>query len=147
MPIATWMPKLKTKLAEVSGLIQVHQYDELPATLLVFPCAIITLKLGSYSYGTGGPLLADHEIQITVYTSAQILPEAHNVAAGFIEPVRNKLAANMKLDGTVKAISPTSEGPTYQGPGQITYGDKAHVGVAFHYRIFEDETGTYPVSQ
>ncbi len=145
MPLATWMGVLKTKLAEISGIKEVRKYDELPGALLVFPIALITLKAGSYSYGTGGPELAGYEIQITIYTSAQILPEAHNVAAGFIEPVRNKLAANMKLDGTVAAIKPTSEGPTFQGPGQITYADKPHVGVTFHYVVLEDETGSYGV--
>jgi len=147
MALETWMGTLKTKLAEISGLVQVHKYDELPGALLVFPSCIITLKEGGFSYGTGGPLLSEHDIQITIYTSAQILPEAHNVAASFIVPVRNKLAANMKLDNTVKAIMPTPEGPTYQGPGQITYADKVHVGVTFHYRVLEDETGGYTVSQ
>ena len=147
MPIATWMPKLKTKLSEVSGIREVRQYDELPAKLLVFPTILITLRDGWYRYGTGAPELSEHDIQITLYTSEQILPEAHNIAAGFIEPIRNKLAANMKLDSTVKAIMPTPEGPTYQGPGQITYAERPHIGVAFHYRVLEDETGAYAVSQ
>ena len=147
MSLDTWMPVLKTKLGEVSGIKQVHKYDELPAALMVFPCAIITLREGDFGYGTGGPLLSTHDIQITIYTSAQVLPEAHNVAASYIVPVRNKLAANMKLDLTVKAIMPSPDGPTYQGPGQITYADKVHVGVTFFYQVLEDETGGYPVKQ
>lgn len=144
--IDAWMPTLKAKLAEISGLQAVYPYNELPASLMNMPCAVITTGSGDFSYGLGEPALGEHEVQITIYTSAQILPEAHNVAAGFIGPVRNKLAANIKLGGTVVKILPSPDRPTYEGPGQIPYADKTHIGVAFHYRVYENETGAYTVS-
>ncbi len=144
--IDDWMPTLKAKLAEITGMQAVYAYNELPASLMNMPCTVITTRSGNFRYGLGEPALGEHDIQITVYTSAQILPEAHNVATGFIELVRNKLAANMKLGATVTKILPTPDGPTYEGPGQILYADKAHVGVAFHYRVYENETNAYTVS-
>jgi len=144
--IGDWMPTLKTKLTEVSGLLAVYPYNELPATLMNMPCAVITTRSGVFSYGLGEPALGEHDINIAIYTSAQILPEAHNVAAGFIGLVRDKLAANIKLGATVVKILPSPDGPTYEGPGQLLYGDKVHIGVVFHYRVYENETGDYTVS-
>lgn len=144
--IDAWMPTLKAKLVEITTLQAVYAYNELPATLMDMPCAVITTGPGDFRYGLGEPALGEHEVQIAIYTSAQILPEAHNVAAGFIGPVRNKLAANIKLGGTVVKILPSPDAPTYEGPGQILYADKTHIGVAFHYRVYENETGAYTVS-
>lgn len=146
MALDTWMPVLKTKLAEISGIVQVHKYDELPGSIVVFPSILITLRTGHYEYSVGGKNEAEHDIQLSLFVSAQILPEAHSLAASFIEPLRAKLAANIKLGATIERILPTPEGPTYQGPGQITYADKLYVGVLFFYRVYENETGLFPVS-
>lgn len=146
MPIDDWMPTLKTKLAEITSLTQVHSYNELPASLQAFPCAIITTRRGNFEYGLGSPAIAEHDVDIAIYTSDQILAEAHNVATGFIELVRDKLAASMQLGAAVVIIMPAPDGPTYEGPGQLLYADKRHTGVVFHYRVTENETGKFTVS-
>lgn len=143
--IEEWMPTLKTKVAAISGLVQVHSMDELPATLLVFPSAIITVVGGAFDYSTGGPCIDLHEVQITVFLTEQILPEANALALPFIAAMRNKLAANIRLDGLVDHILP-AEGRTYEGPGTLRYGDKEHIGIIFRYVVKDNESGTYTVS-
>jgi hypothetical protein len=143
MTIDSWMAVLEARVAEVTGLKKTFGYKSLPATFDGFPCAVILFKRGSFDYSVGGPALTTYEVQIVVFTSAQILGEAHSVAAGFIEPMRNKIAANMKLSGTVSLIGPSTEAPSFEGPGQIAYADKLHTGVSFNYRVEVNETGSY----
>lgn len=147
MPIDDWMPVLKEKIASVDGIEQVHIYNELPATLSAFPCAIINVYEGDMEYSAGGPLLAYHYVLINVYTSGQIIPEAEGQAVPFIEKVRNKLAGNMQLNNTVEHCLPVGLGERfYEGPGQLPYGGKVHIGIMFRVVVKENEAGTYTVS-
>ena len=143
--IEDWMPTLKTKVAAITGLVQVHTMDELPGTLQVFPCAIITVVGGSFDYSTGGPCIDIHEVQITIFLANQVLPEANALALPFIAGMRDKLAGNIKLDSLVDHILP-AEGRTYEGPGAVRYGDKEHTAVIFRYVVKENVTGTFTVS-
>lgn len=145
MTISDWMPTLKTKVAEISGLEQVHTMDELPGTLQVFPSAIITVTGGGFDYSVGGPCIDIHEVQITIYLAAQILPEANALALPFIAGMRDKLAANIRLGGLVDHILP-AEGRTYDGPGAVRYGDKEHTGIIFRYLLKENVSGDFTVS-
>ncbi len=151
--ITTWMAKIKALL---NGLANVDSTEtiraaftnfELPAKLDGFPVALITLRQGGYEWSTGGPLTAWHDVQISLITSGQILPEAHSIAASFIEPTRDKLAGDMTLDATVREMAPTPEGPFYTGPGQITYAEQAYIGVIFHVRVYEEQSGSYTPAQ
>jgi len=146
MGIEIWMPAVKAKWAEIEGIVQVHTYDDLPASIQVVPCAILLLSGGSYDYSAGGPSLAFHELRAIVFVSLQILPEAMAVAVPFIERVRNKMAANWRLGGIVEHIVPAPGGRFYEGPGRVTYGDKEHLGIVFHFEVKQNETGTYTVS-
>lgn len=142
MAITDWMPTLKTKVTEISGLVQVHTMDELPGTLQVFPIGIITVTGGAFDYSTGGPCIDLHEVQITIYLANQVLPDANALALPFIAGMRDKLAGNMRLAGLVDHILP-AEGRTYEGPGAIRYGDKEHTGIIFRYVVKENVTGDF----
>lgn len=147
MPIDDWMPTLSTNMQAVAGIEQSHKYDELPATLHVFPCTIILPIGGDQEYSLGGPAIMHHVVQITLYVASQILPEAYAVAVPFIELIRNALAADIQLGGNCEYCLPvTSPAPFYEGPGAITYGDKEHLGIKFMVTVKENESGTYPVS-
>lgn len=143
--IEDWMPTLKTKVAAISGLIQVHTMDELPGSLEPFPSGIITVAGGHFEYAVGGPCIDVHEVQITLFFASQILPEAYGLAMPFIAAMRNKLAANIRLDGLVDHILP-AEGRSYEGPGRVSYGDKELLGIIFRYVVKDNESGTFTVS-
>ncbi len=146
MPIDDWMPTLKTKMGEVSGITQVHTYKELPGSLHVFPTMIVLPVSGNFEYSAGGPNVGYHEVEATLYVANQILPEAYDVAIPFIELVRNKIASEMTLDDTVEHILPSQSAPFYDGPGGITYAGSRHLGIKFTFRVKENEGGTYTVS-
>lgn len=137
MALEDWMPELQFVMAEVEGLEQVHIYDDLPGSLMAFPCLVILPTQGEMEYGASAPATAVHEVQMTLYVAPQVLPEANGLAVPFIRKIRDQLAGHVQLNGTVNYILPGS--PFYQGPGGIQYGDKTHVGVIFRVRVKEVE--------
>lgn len=151
--ITTWMGKLKTLLTGLANIGSTETLEavftnfELPATIDGGPATLITLRQGGYDWSLGGPLTAWHDVQISILYPGQILPEAHSKAAAFIEPVVHALAGDMTLDNTVRSMEPTPDGPLYTGPGQITYADKPHIGVVFHVRVYEEQSGSYTPAQ
>lgn len=147
MPIDDWMQTLRTNMEAVVGIEQAHKYDELPATLHVFPSILILPIGGDQEYSKGGPNVAYHVVNMTLYVTNQVSPEAYAVAVPFIELVRNALAADLQLGGNCEHCLPvTAPAPFYEGPGAISYGDKEHLGIIFHIIIKENESGDYPVA-
>ena len=147
MPIDDWMPTLSTNMEAVAGIEQSHKYDELPATLHVFPSIIILPVGGDQEYSLGGPNVAYHVVNMTLYVVNTVAPEAYAVAVPFIEKVRNALAADIQLGGNCTHCLPvTAPAPFYEGPGAIPYGDKEHLGIIFHIIVKENESGDYPVA-
>ena len=147
MPIDDWMPTLETNMEAVVGIEQAHQYDNLPGTIHVFPSMLILPIGGDQEYSLGGPNVAHHVVQMTLYVVNTVAPEAYAVAVPFIELVRNALAADMQLGGNCEYCLPaTSPAPFYEGPGSIEYGDKQHLGIIFHIVIKENESGDYSVA-
>lgn len=146
MAIENWMPTLRAKVEEISGLEQVHDYTTLPGSLQAFPTAIIIPSGGRVEYSQGGPNIEYTDVLVTIYTAGQILPEAMSQAVPFITKVRDKLAGNIQLSGTVNLILPTTEGNWYDGPGQVEYAGKNHVGIIFRYTVKENVNGDFTVS-
>jgi hypothetical protein len=150
MPIKDWAPTLKANMAAIAVIAekgQVHLYDELPATIMVFPTMLIIPMGGDQEYSLGGPAIAHHVVQLTLFVASQLLPEAYAVAVPFIELVRNALAEDMQLGANCEHCLPvTAPAPFYEGPGAIAYGDKEHLGIIFRITVKENESGTYPVS-
>lgn len=151
MPIDDWAPTLKTNMEAIAGITgglgQVHLYDELPGTIQVFPTMLIIPMGGDQEYSLGGPAIAHHVVQLTLFVASQVLPEAYAVAVPFIELVRNALAADMQLGANCEHCLPvTAPSPFYEGPGAITYGDKEHLGIIFRITVKENESGTYAVA-
>lgn len=136
--IENWMPVLKAKIKEIQGLEGVRDYTDLPGSLQEFPLAIIMPTAGDLQYSAGGPCLMFTDVVITIYTAGQILPEAMSQAVPFISLVRDKLAANIQLNNTVHNIGPVSDGRWFEGPGQIEYANKNHVGIMFRYTVKEN---------
>lgn len=151
MPIATWAPILKVNMEAIVGFAggagQVHLYDELPGTIMAFPTMLILPIGGDQEYSLGGPAIAHHVVQLTLYVANQISPEAMAVAVPFIELVRNALAADIQLGANCEHCLPvTAPSPFYEGPGAIEYGDKTHLGIIFRVTVKENESGTFVVA-
>ena len=136
------MRVLANKMETLYELKQVHTFENLPGALSVFPCMIIMPVSGDTDYSAGGPCVDLTDVQLTVFTSSQVLPEAYARAIPFIKRVKEKLAANVTLDGTVSHCMPGS--PFYTGPGQLTYGglENKFIGIIFRVRVKEIDNVT-----
>ena len=147
MPIDDWMPTLVGNMEAVAGIEQAHGWDTVPGTLHVFPSMIILPIGGDQEYSVGGPNVAYHVVNMTLYVVNTVAPEAYSVAIPFIELVRNALAADIQLGANCQHCLPvTAPAPFYEGPGSIEYGDKQHLGIIFHIIVKENESGDYPVT-
>ena len=147
MPIDDWMPTLVANMEAVAGIEQAHGWDTIPGTLHVFPSMIILPIGGDQEYSVGGPNVAYHVVNMTLYVVNTVAPEAYSVAVPFIELVRNALAADIQLGANCEHCMPvTAPAPFYEGPGSIEYGDKQHLGIIFHIIVKENESGDYPVA-
>jgi len=145
MPLDDWMGNLRTTVQAVTGIRKAYKYDEIPANFgTVLPAALIVPVSGEVEYSIGGPNISIHNIQVVVYVTAQVLSNALADAVPFIELVRNAIAADVTLGGTVVHILPGS--PFYEGPMGINYGDRQLIGIVFNYMVKENETGSYPVT-
>lgn len=148
MAIEDWMDNLKSALGGITGIQQVHGYDDLPAVIRVTPCFIVLPLRGAFNYSAGGPNIGVHTLQATLYVSTQVLPEAYSLAIPFIGRVVRQMAANNKLGGTVQHWEPTPDFPFYEGPGAIEYGSDSQgtplklLGIIFRFEIKEIETYT-----
>lgn len=140
MSIETWMPVLMRKIAEVRGMEKVYSYNDLPGSLQVFPCSVIMPTAGAQTYSAGGPALAWHDVQMNVFAASQFLPEGMATAIRLLIEIRNKLAANVTLDGAVNFILPLEPpGQWYEGPGRLNFGDKVHTGLILRFTVKETE--------
>lgn len=140
MSIETWMPRLARVFSEVRGMEKVYTFDNVPGSLTVFPATVIMPTSGAQEYSAGGPALAWHDVQANVYTSAQFLPEALAISVRLLVEIRNKLAANLTLDGSVNYVLPIAQpGQWYEGPGRLEYGDKVHTGLILRLIVKETE--------
>lgn len=142
MAIDDWMPALASRLGTVDGVEQVHTHLDLPGSLLVFPCVVLLPLEGDCLYSAGGVNISFHQVQATLYVSAQILPEAYALAVPMIARVRDALAGGMTLGGLVAHVLPSAAGRFYQGPGSLRYADKDHLGIVFRLEVKEHETVT-----
>lgn len=141
MAIPDWMPTLATYMAQIEGLAQVHTYVNLPGTLSVFPSMIILPVSGDQM--VGGPNISHHRVQATLYVASQILPEGYKTAVPFIKRTLTVLVAHIKLGGVVDHCYPAPPPENwYSGPGEISYGDKKHLGIIFRLDVKEHETLT-----
>jgi len=155
MAIENWMSALASKLGEITGIEQVHTYADLPGVLTVFPSIVIMPTRGpSANYSAGGPNIALHQVQATLYVSAQVMPEAYALAVPFIGRVTRKLASALQLggltygSGRIHHVIPDPASPWYEGPGGIEYGTdssgepRRHLGIIFRLEVKETETFT-----
>jgi hypothetical protein len=155
MAIETWMPVLETKVGELAGLdggarssYPANANDPgLPARLGEYPIAIILPASGQIDYSQGGPNNEFHDVRIIIFTATGVVAEGHQVAVPFITRMRDKLAANLKLEGTVDHILPR-EAPAnwYEGPGGIEYAGELYTGISFFYRVKQNVSGDFTVS-
>ena len=141
MAIEDWAGTLKSKMAEITQIRQVHKYDEFPGSIMAFPTMIILPERGTGDLQVGRSW---HYLIMNLYVAGQVLPEGYGLAVPFIKLVRNKLAANLKLDGTVESCEPLrfDEGNFYEGPGSLPYNQKNHLGIIFRVKVKESEQFT-----
>lgn len=142
MTIQAWIPTLTANMKKITGMAQAHDYSSLPGNVQVFPTALIMPESGTQEGGMSAPGIALHNVQITVYFANQVLPEALSAAVPFIALVRNAIYADVTLGGTATYCLPASNGPFYEGPGGLVYGDKILCGIVFHVVVKEVENIT-----
>lgn len=143
MSIETWMPRLARLFEEVPGMEVVYTFENLPGSLQAFPATVIMPTGGSQTYGASSPGIAYHDVQANVFMAAQFLPEGLKLGVQMISRIRNKLAANITLDGTVAFVLPIEPpGQWYEGPGRLEFGDKTHTGLILRLRVKETEIFT-----
>ena len=140
MAIENWMGALKNLMASVPGMGTVRTYEDLPASLAGYPVMIIIPVGGSQRYAPG---IAIHRVELALYFTNQVLPEAYGRAVPFIKLVRDKLAGDSTLGGLVQYVAPP-EPPAnfYEGPGAIgyLYSNTEHVGIKFFVNVKDLET-------
>ena len=154
MAVEDWMPTLETKIGAIAGLdggarspySSSADNPGLPHSLQEFPIAIITVVSGKFEYGAS--LGLDYtRVQITLFVgTAAVLSEAQNIAVPFIAKMRDKIAANTSLDGTVEHILPSTEEETFEGPGAVSYNGKDHTGIIFRYNVKENTAADFSVT-
>lgn len=143
MSIEIWMPRLARVFAEVRGMQKVYTFENLPGSLAAFPATVIMPTGGSQEYSAGGPGLAWHDVQANVYTAAQFLPEAAATSVRLLAEIRNRLAGHITLDGMVNYVLPVAPPALwYEGPGQLGFGDKVHMGFILRLTVKETEAIT-----
>ena len=145
MTISTWMPTLRTNIQGVSGIKRAYKYDQIPHKLSGLPAAIILPTGGEQEYSEGGPSIAIHNVQITVYVSGTVIPKSMGDVVPLISRVRNALANDIQLGGNCEYCLPDS--PFYDGPGALPFGDNIYIGIVFNVKIKENETGGFTVSR
>lgn len=143
MGIESYSPHLKAVLAQLEDIEAVFNYDELPGTLLTFPCAVIQPVEGDQQMSAGGPNIAHDTIQVTVFVGGQVLSQALNQAVPYIGRMKKKIAANVTLNGSVWHCLPVPPPQKFwRGPGAIRYGEAEHQGITFLLDVKYQETLT-----
>jgi hypothetical protein len=140
MAIENWMGALKTLMQSVSGMGAVRTYVDLPGSLADYPVMIIMPVSGSQRYSPG---IGIHRVEMALYFTNQILPEAYSRAVPFIKLVRDKLASDITLGGLVQYCQPpVPPANFYEGPGAIgyVYSQTEHVGIKFFLDVKDLET-------
>lgn len=154
MAISDWHPTLTAKLGTITGLAasgsqphRVHDYTDLPGTLIEVPTGIVLPLRATHTYNASGLAVWVHELIFTIYMPGLVLPEAHAQLVPFIKLVRDKMAANLKLGGLswsggrVEHWLPQTDAPFYEGPGVASYGGQEYMGLIFRMELKEIETG------
>lgn len=140
MSIEVWMPRLARVFEEVRGMEKVYTFENIPGSLAAFPSTVIMPTGGAQEYSTGGPGLAWHDVQANVYTAGQFLPEALATSVRLLVEIRNRLAANITLGGSVSFVLPIAPPDKwYEGPGRLEFGDKVHTGLILRLKVKETE--------
>jgi hypothetical protein len=158
MAIEDWSPTLKTNLATISGIEQVHNYDEIPNTIMVSPSMMILPQLGATMHKAGGPNITVHQVILALYTTAQLTAESFGLLVPFIALVRDNIAANLMLGGLtwggdvggggghidhVLPVNPPDN--WYEGPDNFSFFDKLYAGIIFRIEVKEKEAVTVTV--
>ena len=140
MAIEDWMGALKNLMLSVEGITTVRSYDDLQGSLAGYPVMIIMPVGGSQQYAPG---IGIHRVELTLYLTSQVLPEAYGKATLLIKKVRNKLASDITLGGLVQYVAPPEPpGNFYEGPGSVGYrfSNTEHVGIKFFVNVKDLET-------
>lgn len=144
MALIDWMPTLASKITEIDGLDGGVRYTPraldsepgLPGALGEFPIALIVPSIGLEMSYASSAIIAEHTaVVISLYTAQGFLPEASDIAVPFIEKIKNKLATNFTLDGTVAHIRPLA--PWWEGPAGLEYAAQLYTGINFFYEVKE----------
>lgn len=154
MPVDDWAPVIKTNMEavhtaalaakEIPTLGEVYSYNEWPSALIPLPATLIGTVGGDQDYSLAGPLIAKHNVILRVYISLGIsLKEATAMAWPWVERVRNKFAADIRLGENADYMLPVSPPALfYDGPGVLEYAGKQYAGIVFNYLLKETETFT-----
>lgn len=155
---AVWFPKIKTIVqaaftaSEAAGVIPtkgiVYSYDEWPENLITLPAALIGMRDGDQFYGAGTQAISIHNVGIWIYFNAAFkYAGPMKWTPDIVLRIRDGLAANLQLDGTVEhCLPPDPPQRFYQGPGEMLFAGKQYVGVILNLKVKVNESGVFTVS-
>lgn len=144
MSLENWVPTLAMRLAEIDGLDggvrvtprQDQSAEGLPLKMGEFPIILIVPSGGLELNYASGAILSDHTmITMSLYTAQGFLPEAADLALGFVQKVKDKMAQNHTLGGLLSHIRPLS--PWWEGPAGLEYAGSLYTGINFFYEAKE----------
>ena len=127
----------------------VVEKNEFPETLSEFPSVITYPQELRPEYSEGGPC-ADFWTGVSEFHMVSSVQKVHiPKIVTFIPKIRTLAAAHMKLSGKVNIFQlDKDERPGIQGPVNLKYGEEAeHLGLLVNWRVKDDVTGQFPVSQ
>lgn len=120
--IELWMPRLAAFLAELPGLDGgVRYFANLPGALVELPIGLLTTVDGTVGPGASVGSIDVTQLQFTIFSPSQLLPESHSFLVPYITRLRNKLAGSVTLGGAVQRVGPSSEAKFWTGPGRVPY--------------------------
>jgi len=102
MSIENIITQLAVLEAEITGVVVAH--DETPEALGEFPCFVNYPLVGELHFDAAEFAISDHTIRCELRVARGHLPEAENLARPFITLFRDKMAANLTLNGSVTSI-------------------------------------------
>jgi len=136
MSIQAIITELATLEAGITGIAAA--YDETPDSLSEFPCFINYPKSGRLHFSATNGGQSDHTIVCELRYSKLISTEAEAKMRPFVKLFRDKLAANLTLNGTVDTINDIR----YEYGRLGTMAGEEYLVIRFEVDVKETETIT-----
>jgi len=145
--IENWIDKIAALWADMDdgkgGKVRsyrMYEVSEFPSTLIEYPCAISYPQQVICDYSAGNSIdiwEGRTEFHLTPNVDRSQLP----YVIRFFAKIRNAVAAEMTLGGSVDYFQLRMDRASIEGPVQLTYGgEEPHWGLIVYWRVKENVT-------